>query len=633
MAKGTTVATAYVQVMPSMEGATSNITDAILPQINGAGDGLGKELGSSLGAGFKGMLDKLLPAATVAALATAASKALFEVGQTFDKMTDSIIIGTGASGEALDSLIGSAEKIATTIPASFEDAGDVVQNLNTRLGITGDELENLGARVLEAGNLIGEKLNLDSLTGALNAFGVSNEEAAGKLDYLFNVSQATGIGLNSLLGTLKKQAPALKELGFSFEESANIIGTMDKMGLDASPTMGKLSKVLAEAADNGEPAREAYERIVGELQHYLEIGDEVSALQLADEVFGTRGSAQFLDAVKSGALSLDNMKNSALGAGDGILGTMERTMSFGESLELLKNNALAALEPLASPIFDGLSGIMQKLTGILEKARGSFASIASVVGGVLTIAFNAVGGALDFLGGIFQTVFAFFEPILDALATDFDKITAALGLNAEEASEDSGIWQMLGDVFGFVGDLIATVITPVISVLSGVISAIMEPVQALADKFSSLWNPGPRGMGQHQGEDPGRRRLDQGHLRLRARVPAHLAPALLGHGRVQRRPAERPRVRGNGLLRSRRHRRRPIVDHGGRGGPRGHRPFDRSEHRTLRGRGRGARTGRRRHVHLQYHGGQRDDPPAPCARGESGPPAIRIGGAHGMVTR
>lgn len=488
MAKGTTVATAYVQVMPSMEGATSNITDAILPQINGAGDGLGKELGSSLGAGFKGMLDKLLPAATVAALATAASKALFEVGQTFDKMTDSIIIGTGASGEALDSLIGSAEKIATTIPASFEDAGDVVQNLNTRLGITGDELEDLGARVLEAGNLIGEKLNLDSLTGALNAFGVSNEEAAGKLDYLFNVSQSTGVGLNNLLGTLKKQAPALKELGFSFEESANIIGTMDKMGLDASSTMGKLSKVLAEAADNGEPAREAYERIVGELQHYLEIGDEVSALQLADEVFGTRGSAQFLDAVKSGALSLDNMKDSALGAGDGILGTMERTMSFGESLELLKNNALSAIEPLASPIFDGLSGIMQKLTGILEKARGSFASIASVVGGVLTIAFNAVGNALDFLGGIFQTVFAFFEPILDALATGFDKITAALGLNAEEASEDSGIWQMLGDVFGFVGDLIATVITPVISVLSGVISAIMEPVQALADKFSSLWN-------------------------------------------------------------------------------------------------------------------------------------------------
>ena len=488
MAKGTTVATAYVQVMPSMEGATSNITDAILPQINGAGDGLGKELGSSLGAGFKGMLDKLLPAATVAALATAASKALFEVGQTFDKMTDSIIIGTGASGEALDSLIGSAEKIATTIPASFEDAGDVVQNLNTRLGITGDELEDLGARVLEAGNLIGEKLNLDSLTGALNAFGVSNEEAAGKLDYLFNVSQATGVGLNNLLGTLKKQAPALKELGFSFEESANIIGTMDKMGLDASSTMGKLSKVLAEAADNGEPARDAYERIVGELQHYLEIGDEVSALQLADEVFGTRGSAQFLDAVKSGALSLDNMKNSAIGAGDGILGTMERTMSFGESLELLKNNALAAIEPLASPIFDGLSGIMQKLTGILEKARGSFASIASVVGGVLTIAFTAVGNALDFLGGIFQTVFAFFEPILDALATGFDKITAALGLNAEEASEDSGIWQMLGDVFGFVGDLIATVITPVISVLSGVISAIMQPVQALADKFSSLWN-------------------------------------------------------------------------------------------------------------------------------------------------
>ena len=46
MAEGTTVANAFVQIMPSMEGATSNITSAVVPELTKAGDKAGAGFGS-----------------------------------------------------------------------------------------------------------------------------------------------------------------------------------------------------------------------------------------------------------------------------------------------------------------------------------------------------------------------------------------------------------------------------------------------------------------------------------------------------------------------------------------------------------------------------------------------------------
>lgn len=437
-----TVATAYVQVMPSMEGATSNITDAILPQIDAAGEQAGASFGGKFGSKLSGALSKFVAPAAIAATAAAAGKALFDLGAEFDDMTDSIIVGTGASGEALDGLVQSAKNIATTVPTSFADAGDIVQNLNTRLGLTGDNLEALGSRVIEAGNLLGEAVNVDSLTGAFNTFGVSADDAASKMDYLFNVGQATGINLNTLTSTLEKQAPALKSLGFSFEESANMAGLLDKAGLDASSTMSRLSKVLAQSAEDGVPAREAYEGIVGQLQDYLAAGDEVAALDLANEVFGTRGAAQFLDAVKQGTLSLDAMQDAALGAGDGILGTMERTEDFGEKLERLKNKAAVALEPLASGVFDAVGQGLTMLETFVDENSAAFETLGSIaqtladiVGSVLSIAFDVLSMA--------------FQPVLAGVAAVGDAFNNVLGVIQGAFDFMAGIVNRIKGLFSF----------------------------------------------------------------------------------------------------------------------------------------------------------------------------------------
>jgi len=241
--------------MPSAQDAKQNITDAILPAAESAGDSAGSAIGSGI-LGKIGELKGPLLAMGGTLLGAIGVKeiagALMDIGGEFDDMVDAIIVGTGASGEALAALEDSAKGIATSVGGSFEDAGNIVQDLNTRLGLAGDDLDAVGQRVAAAGQMFGSAIDVESMSGAFAAFGVEADQMADKMDCLFGVGQATGIGFDELTGILEKNAPALQALGFSFEESANMAGLLDKAGMDASGMMGKMGKALVELAQPGE---------------------------------------------------------------------------------------------------------------------------------------------------------------------------------------------------------------------------------------------------------------------------------------------------------------------------------------------------------------------------------------------
>ena len=235
MADGVTVANAFVQIMPSAEGATSAIEKAIMPGMEDAGAKAGGLMGDGLMGSLKGLAAKLGPILGAGAIA----KGLFDIGSGFDEMTDNIIMGTGASGDALAELQDVAKAVATTVPVSFGQAGDYIQNLNTRLGLTGQDLQDVATNVGALESMVGS-VNLDTLTGTFNAFNVEAGDMTSTMDYLFGVTQSTGIGFDQLTGILEANAPSLQNLGFTLEESANMAGLLDRAGLDASGTMGKM---------------------------------------------------------------------------------------------------------------------------------------------------------------------------------------------------------------------------------------------------------------------------------------------------------------------------------------------------------------------------------------------------------
>ncbi len=366
MANGPNVGNAYVTIIPSMQGAQQTITSE-LTSITGSAGELG---GGSFVSGFsgklgalKGLMAKVLPVASVALV----GKALFSVGEEFDEMTDIITAGTGASGEALEDLKDAAEGIATTVPVSFAEAGDIIQDLNTRLGLTGDVLQDVGTQVAQVGEITGEAFDTEAFSGAMNAWGISAEDMSGKLDELFAISQSTGIGINDLTKITESAAPQMQALGYSYDETAAMAGLLDRAGLDANSTMTKMSKALTTLAKDGEDPAEALERVTEESGGYIESGDEAAALDLASQIFGTKGAPQFVKAVQDGTLNIEDF-TAAMQDSEGIIGkTSEKTMSFSEHAAVLKNQFKELLEPLGSAVFQGLSVVMEKITEVFGK--------------------------------------------------------------------------------------------------------------------------------------------------------------------------------------------------------------------------------------------------------------------------
>ncbi|MCJ1687788.1 phage tail tape measure protein [Rathayibacter sp. VKM Ac-2927] len=372
MADTVELATAYLALVPSMAGAQGVIAQAITKEAGIAGDAGGKEAGGRFGGALKGAL----PIAAIGATLGGAFTGFYKAGAVFDDVSDTIRVGTGATGEALAGLEDDAKRVAATIPTSFEQAGATVSDLNTRLGLSGETLQTVAKQYLEAGRILDQDVDVQKTTAAFSAFRIEGDAVEGGMDDLFRVSQATGVGMNELASGVQTVAPALQNLGFGFGDSVALMGTLDKAGLNATAVLGSMSKGMITLAKDGEEPQAAFKRVTGEIQGFVAAGDTAGALDLAGKVFGTKGAAQFVGAIQSGKINLDDLMGSAGTTEDTILGVGKATADFGESWTIVKNNALLALEPLGTAVFNlagnGMGFLADQSIELGPKIAGGF---------------------------------------------------------------------------------------------------------------------------------------------------------------------------------------------------------------------------------------------------------------------
>lgn len=325
--------------------------------------------------GFKGKvgdwaakLGKLAVAgvAVVAAGAIAAGAGLLSLGADFDDMYDNIRVGTGATGEAFEGLQESAKNVLSSIPTDFEAAGTAIADVNTRLDLTGPSLETVSSQFLRLSDLTGGDLakNIERGSQALKQFNIPAEKSPKALDHLFKVSQATGISFDELSDLMTRNGAVLQSLGYDFEQSASLVGQLEKAGVDVQGVLGGMGKGLATLAKAGEDPKEAFSRLTKEI---ATMDDPIAASQKAIELFGSRGGAKLAAELRAGRLNIDEFNQSILANGETILGVGAETDDWKEKLQVLKNKALVALEPVAMKVFDALGDVIEKVTPTLEK--------------------------------------------------------------------------------------------------------------------------------------------------------------------------------------------------------------------------------------------------------------------------
>lgn len=493
-----------VRIISDAKGAISGFN-----QTGDAAGGLGGKLSGKLG---PGLLAAAGGVAAIAAGAIEAGKFLYGVGETFDEVEDTIRVGTGAIGDDLDGLVDSAKNVGTTVPAQFEDIGPVIADLNTRLGLTGPVLETVASQYLEAGRILGEDVDIQSSTAAFTAFGIEGEAVSGAMDTLFRVSQGTGVGINDLTASIQKQAPALDMLGFSFDQSAALIGTLDKAGMDADKTLAGMSKGLVTLAKDGEEPQAAFQRVTGEIEGLINKGDQAAALDLASTLFGTKGATQFVGAIKSGSLSMEALNAAAMGTGDTILGAGAATMDAAEKWDLLKNKALVALEPIGSFIFNSLGVALDWVMNLVDSVNfdafsagiGPLTGIGELIGGLVTAIRDYLTPIIEYLLPVVQTtistIISLIQPIITIITGIFQTLAGLV--TGDWSKMWTGIQTIGSGAINFIKNLVSGLGSALVSLISGMVTnarnawatgwdAIVSTVKAVPGKVTgALGNMG-----------------------------------------------------------------------------------------------------------------------------------------------
>ena len=434
----------WLDVLPSMD----KFADKLGKGADEAAGKTGKKSGKAFGLAMLGGV------AVVAGGTALAGKALYDLGSTFDSVSDGIRVGTGATGDALDALVGSAKNISTKVPLAIEDIGTAVADVNTRMGLTGPVLEEFTSKFLEAGRITGEALDINTISASFAAFKIEGADASTAMDTLYRVSQDTGVGINELAALTQKAGPAIQALGFNFEQTAAFVGGMDKAGLDASKMTAGLSKALVELAKDGEEPAEAFKRTTGEIQAMAEAGDIAGATELSSKLFGTKNAPQFMAALKDGRLNMDDLTAAAVGSGDTILEASADTADFAEQWQLFGNKMQILIAPLAEKVFNiigaGMTWINDVAVPYLEKFFAGWSSGT---------------GPLQDVSGVFTIIGAYIRDVLwPTLMTAGGYIRDAL-------------WPILQGLAGIVRD----VVVPVLFDLWGIFSTKVLPIlQAMA---------------------------------------------------------------------------------------------------------------------------------------------------------
>ena len=367
MAESKRASDSLATAQKDLESATDEATGATKEFGEAAADADEK------GRGFELSLGKIAAAgAVVVGAVGAAGKAAYEIGAQFDDAYDTIRVGTGASGVAFEDLQESMRNVARDSIGVGSDMGAIgttLADLNTRLGLTGEPLEEMTAQLMQLQNL-GVDADINEVSKAMSGFGIEAKDMPGALDELFQVSQATGLTISELSQSAVKAGPVLRGFGFSMSDSAALVGQMDKAGLDADKTLQSMQRALSEFASEGRDAPEALKETIGSIEELISAGDDAAAIDMASGIFGTRGAAQFVDAVKTGTLSVDDFMDATGATSDTIGGLAEETADFAEHWDQFKNQAMLAIEPIATQVFDLLVPALEAAAGGFEKVTG-----------------------------------------------------------------------------------------------------------------------------------------------------------------------------------------------------------------------------------------------------------------------
>ena len=450
------------QALKALNKEAKNVPSALQANLQAASEGI-KDVGGKIQdvGGKIQDVGKTVTMGVTAPIAGAAGASI-AAWKEVDEAMDIIVKKTGASGDALKDMQDRAKALAETMPTDFNTAANAVGEVNTRFGLTGQELEDLSAHFIEFAKLNETDVSssIDSVQSAMEAWNIPAEKAGLVLDTINKAGQDTGISVDKLTDLMKTNKTALDEAGLSFSDSAMFLANLDKNGIDAGVALTGLKKALQNATKDGKSSRDA----LSELQQTMGEGaNKADAYAAASELFGAKAGPAIADACMEGRLSFEELGTALEDFQGNVFDAFEQTVSPMDDLQMsmnrMKDLGYDIVETAAPMIEEGLAMLRDTITELKEKWDSldegqqqniiKFAGMAAVIGPVIVVIgtlIGAIGGVVTGIGAAIGVIGAISAPVMIAVGVIGLLIAAGVALykNWDEIKAFAGrLWNGL----------------------------------------------------------------------------------------------------------------------------------------------------------------------------------------------
>lgn len=409
-----------------------------------------------------------------------AGKYLKDLGSQFDEAADAIRIGTGATGDALDGLLDDFDEVYKSVPTTMEDASKAIADYNTRLGLTGPQLQEISKQALQVSDMLGDDLGgvIEESSQAFQQWNIDAENMGGAMDYIFKVSQSTGMGFTDLMSNMQKFGPQLQEMGYSFETASALMGQLDKAGVNVEEVLGAMKKSV------GALAKEDISASDGLAMYYEQIknaGTAAEAASIASEIFGTKAGSTMAAAIRDGTLAVGDLTESLLENGETIAGAAEDTYDFAERLQIMKQGLEVALKPMANTVFDGLNKFMPVLQKLMEQIvpviSDAVEAAAPFVEEFLMGAANALEDVLPLISQLAADLLPILTQLMSTLLPPLLSLVQTLL---------PPLMQIVGAILPPIASLLSTILPMITQIVSAVLPVLVQIISALLPVITPL---------------------------------------------------------------------------------------------------------------------------------------------------
>lgn len=357
-----------------------------------------------------------LAAAGITAMVKEIGDAAYELADAFSEAESTVVLATGATGEALDGLTKSMmNAYAASKTGTLDETASAVGEINTRLAYTGSMLEKTTGQFLDFAAITGGDATaaVRSVTQLMNQWNVPATEMETMLSKLAYAGQASGISVDSLSQQLANSKAILDQLGFTLDEATAMFMKFELAGTNSTAVMTGFRTALSKGK-------------ISSLDELNEVFDQIASGAMnaaqASELFGSKAGPAIVNAVEGGVLSLDEMV-SALESADGTLATTaDAAQTLDQKWSQATNNVSAAFTTALEPTFSlTSSGLAEMVNGI-----GDFLNEHPAVTKAITAIGIGLGVVVAGIGGVtFVTTVAI--PVVSAFGVALNTALGPIG--------------------------------------------------------------------------------------------------------------------------------------------------------------------------------------------------------------